>query len=136
MIVLLVDEDDDFRSGLAENLRDDGHRVDEFAAPAELHPLEERGYAELLVTEFLLSGEGGLSFIDRFHVAHPAIPVVIVTSYTVGSLAAAISGRANTYLRPKPIEYLDFRDFACRLASSSAHLNRRDRQSPERGPKA
>jgi len=41
MTVLLLDDDDAFRTALTELLRDDGHTVQAYASIAELPPLPE-----------------------------------------------------------------------------------------------
>jgi len=54
--VLLLDEDDDFRNGLAEHLRDDGYVVRECAVPNDLPPLDALRDIRLVITDYQLAG--------------------------------------------------------------------------------
>ncbi|MDX2169155.1 MAG: response regulator [Deltaproteobacteria bacterium] len=104
-MVLLLDRDDDFRSALAEHLRDDGYAVGTFARPSDLPPLATLERLTMLILDHQLEGESGLAFADRFHASHPAVPVVMVTSYTSNYLAAEAARRDYLILRRKPIDY-------------------------------
>jgi DNA-binding NtrC family response regulator len=104
-MVLLVDDDDAFRSGLAENLREDGHRVRDFATPAELPPLTSFVEVSVLITDYQMSGEDGLALADRFHEAHPRAPVFMITSYWTEHLEAEARARRYLTLLRKPLDY-------------------------------
>ena len=101
MTILLIDDDDDFRHGLAENLRDDGYGVQEYAAPGEV-PLPQLAGIELAITDYLMAGENGLHFARRLHTAHPSVPVVMITAYSTPALEqeAAASGFISVLLKP------------------------------------
>lgn len=104
-MVLLLDDDDDFRSALAANLADDGFRVREFARPADVPPLISLQGLTMLILDYQMSGEDGLSFADRFHAAHADVPVVMVTAYWSDYLDAEVAARDFLTLRRKPVDY-------------------------------
>jgi two-component system, NtrC family, nitrogen regulation response regulator GlnG len=104
-MVLLVDDDDVFRSALAANLREDGHRVEEFHAPRDLPELATLEEVSVLITDYQLSGEDGLTLADRFHGAHPRAPVFMVTSYWTEHLEAEAARRDFLTLLRKPLDY-------------------------------
>ena len=104
-MVLLLDNDDDFRAALAANLSDDGHAVWHCATAAELPPLQSFEALTMLIVDQQLSGESGLAFADRFHVAHPGVPVVMITAYESEHLVAEVARRDFITLRHKPIDY-------------------------------
>jgi DNA-binding NtrC family response regulator len=104
-MVLLVDDDDTFRSGLAENLREDGHRVREFAAPADLPALASFEEVSVLITDYQLAGEDGLALADRFHASHPRASVFMITSYWTDHLEAEVANRDFLTLLRKPLDY-------------------------------
>jgi len=106
-MVLLLDNDDDFRSALAANLIDDGYTVAHFARPAELPPLASFDRLTMLILDYQTDGEDGLSFADRFHTTHPDVPVVMLTTYRSGYLDAAVGTRDFISLRRKPVDYED-----------------------------
>lgn len=106
-MVLLLDDDDDFRRALADNLTDDGIAVRHFARPSEVPPLDSFGCPKMLIIDYQLSGEDGLTFADRFHASHPAAPVVMVTAFWSDHLDAEIARRDFILLRRKPVDYDD-----------------------------
>jgi two-component system nitrogen regulation response regulator GlnG len=105
-MVLLLDDDDDFRLALAANLIDDGHRVQHFASSAGIEmPFNES--VSMLIVDYEMGGEDGLSFADRFHAAHPDVPVVMVTAHSSEFLDYEIAARHFITLRRKPVDYDD-----------------------------
>ena len=104
-MVLLVDSDDDFRAALAANLSDDGYRVVHFARPSDVPSLAVFEGLTMLILDYQMEGEDGLSFADRFHATHPTVPVVMVTTYASRQLEAAIAAREFITLRRKPVDY-------------------------------
>jgi DNA-binding NtrC family response regulator len=104
-MVLLLDSDDDFRAALAANLSDDGYQVVHFARPGDLPSLADLQGLTMLILDYQMEGENGLSFADRFHATHPSVPVVMVTTYASRQLEAAVAARAFITLRRKPVDY-------------------------------
>src|SRR5262249_11873490 len=89
----------------AANLSDDGYLVETFARPADVPPLTSLVGLSMLILDYQMEGEDGLSFADRFHAAHPDVPVVMVTAYWSRFLDAEIDARDFITLRRKPIDY-------------------------------
>lgn len=104
-MVLLVDDDEDFRRALAANLVDDGHMVIDYASPDDVPPLHTLESLSILILDYQMRGEDGLSFADRFHVFHPDVPVVMVTAYLSRHLEGAAATRPYLVLRRKPVDY-------------------------------
>ena len=104
-MVLLLDEDADFRLALAANLADDGHGVCHFGRPAEVPPLASLEALTLLILDHQFEGETGLAFADRFHASHPGVPVVMLTAYESERLRSEAARRPFLTLRRKPIDY-------------------------------
>jgi DNA-binding NtrC family response regulator len=104
-MVLLLDQDDDFRAALAANLLDDGYVVRHFARSADLPPLTTLQGLTMLILDYQMGGENGLAFADRFHAVHPAVPVVMLTTYHSHFLDAELAVRNFITLRRKPIDY-------------------------------
>ena len=103
MTILLVDDDEDFRRGLAENLRDDGNTVQEYAAPGEVPP--QLPGIELAITDYLMAGENGLSFARRFHRLHPSVPVIMVTAYSTPEVEKEAAASGFISVLHKPVRY-------------------------------
>ncbi|MEO8601355.1 MAG: response regulator [bacterium] len=106
-MVLLLDDDDDFRAALADNLRDDGHTVEQFGCAADVPLLTSLEPVSLLIVDQQLEGESGLEFADRFHATHPDVPVIMITAYDSRHLRAEVARRDFIMLRRKPIDYAE-----------------------------
>jgi DNA-binding NtrC family response regulator len=104
-MVLLLDDDDDFRSALAANLVDDGYVVRHFARPGDLPPLTSFEGLTMLILDYQIAGEDGLAFADRFHATHPSVPVVMLTAYRSRFLDSQVASRDFITLHRKPVDY-------------------------------
>ena len=104
-MVILLDDDDDFRTALAANLSDDGYTVSHYSRPRDLPPLTSLERVSMLILDYQMEGEDGLTFVDRFHRSHPKVPVVMVTAYSSHHLDAEVAARPFMSLRRKPVQY-------------------------------
>ena len=104
MTILLLDDDNDFRTALAENLRDDGHRVVEFDTPPEDADSSDLDDVGVLVADYHLPRQSGLAFADAFHAAHPRVPVIVITADPSALIDAAVDRRPFARLQRKPID--------------------------------
>jgi DNA-binding NtrC family response regulator len=105
-MVLLLDDDDTFRTGLSELLQDDGHAVRAHGSFTELPPLAELPAVAAVITDYQLKdAEDGLSFARRFHAAHPSVPVIIVTACASDHLEQSVDRAPYLSLLRKPLQY-------------------------------
>ena len=104
-MVILLDDDDDFRTALAENFREDGYAVRQFSRPRDVPLLTSLERVSMLIVDYQMEGEDGLTFSDRFHRTHPTVPVVMVTAYSSHHLDAEVAARPFMSLRRKPVQY-------------------------------
>jgi DNA-binding NtrC family response regulator len=104
-MVLLLDDDADFRLALAAHLVDDGHGVHHARRPAELPPPHSFEGLTVLILDQQLEGESGLAFADRFHSTRPTVPVVMLTADESDRLRREVRRRPFITLRRKPIDY-------------------------------
>jgi ActR/RegA family two-component response regulator len=74
----VLDGDESFRTGLAGNLRDDGHRVVECAIPGQID-LDDAAIGAL-VAVLQLGRNSCLPFIREFRRVHPGVPTVVLTT--------------------------------------------------------
>ena len=100
-MVLLVDNDDLFRSALASNLRDDGYQVQEHAATGSV-PLQDLRDIDALLIDWAIERPKGRGFVKRFHEVYPSVPVIVITA--VGKQSTERSAGHITFL-PKPLHY-------------------------------
>ena len=113
LAILLIDSDEDFRNALAENLRDDGHAVQEYSRPQETPPLTALGAVKALVIGHQNSSHDSLVFADEFHSRYPAVPIVLVATYWSQNMQMQAANRAFVNLRTKPVDYEDLRSLLC-----------------------
>lgn len=106
IVVLLVDDDAAFRSGVAANLADDGHVVHEHAAPGEVAS-DRLQAADVVVTHFHMAEADGIAFADAVHHARPRVPVLLVTAYWTVEVEAEAAIRPYVHLHRRPIDYDD-----------------------------
>jgi DNA-binding NtrC family response regulator len=104
-VILLVDDEPSFRMSLAETLRDDGHEVLDYGAPAEVPPLPGLESIDVVVTDYEMPGKTGLALADDFHEHHPEVPVLLVTAYRTDALRAQALDRPFLRLAQKPVDY-------------------------------
>jgi DNA-binding NtrC family response regulator len=108
--VLIVDDEEDARSGLCEILRAEGYAVDAAATAEEaLERFRSETY-HLLLTDLLLPGKSGVELTKLVHDACPATAIVLITGHaTVKTAVAALKRGASDYIR-KPVNPRKLKD--------------------------
>ncbi len=99
--ILIVDDDREIRSLVAQFLKKHGYRVTPAADGREMMGLMEKGRFDLVVLDLMLPGEDGLSLCRRVRAAS-ALPIIMLTA--MGEETDRIIGLemgADDYL-PKP----------------------------------
>jgi DNA-binding NtrC family response regulator len=115
--VVVVDDDASFRSGVAANLEDDGHRVLEYADPREVPPSSVAA-ADVVVSDYQMAEVDGVTFADGVHAERPEINVVLATAYwTVEMEAEVAARRAYVRLIRKPVDYDELHALVHELAA-------------------
>lgn len=90
-MILLIDDDEPFRTGLAANLREDGCEVLEVASGPSV-PVDQLPAIDLVVTDYPMDREDELAFARRFHRTFPTVPVIILTAFATAHLESEIAG--------------------------------------------
>ena len=106
IVVVVVDDDASFRSGVVALLRDDGHDVREYGDPRDV-PMSMLAAVHVLATDYHMSDVDGVTFADRVHREAPTLPVVLVTAYWTVEVEAAVAARPYLHLCRKPVDYDD-----------------------------
>jgi len=121
--ILVVDDDRSVSFVLATALRDAGYAVDGFdSAASALQALDSRGAPDLLFTDVRMPGDDGLVLLDKLKLAHPQLPVIVMSAYTdVASTAGAFRGGAHEFLS-KPFDLDDAIALAARTLPDAADL--------------
>ncbi len=102
--VLIVDDEANARTALAEILREDGYvaetAADGFKALGKLAELQP----EVILTDLKMPGLDGLGLLERAKAIVPEAVVIVMTAYgTIGSAVDAVKRGAENYLQ-KPID--------------------------------
>lgn len=121
LTVLLVDDDEVFRRGLAENLRDDGHVVLDYGGPGDVPPLSTLAEVTVVVTDYEMPGSNGMRFAEGIHAVQPQLPVVMLTADYGAPLQADIAGRSFVHLVHKPVEYHSLHQLLHVLVGGTPH---------------
>ncbi|MBN1268395.1 MAG: response regulator [Kiritimatiellae bacterium] len=86
--ILIVDDEEIVRTGLAEDLQRDGFRVTTAASGEEaLRCLGAQG-ADLVLCDLVMEGMDGMHLLRNARTTHPDLPVIMMTGY--GSMNTAI----------------------------------------------
>lgn len=93
--ILVVDDDPDILTALADLFDHEGHDVTTVSTCAEaLSQVNAHHFAAMLLDIGLPDGDG-LSLLDRIQTVAPSLPVIVLTAFlTPGSTAGALSGGA------------------------------------------
>lgn len=103
-MLLLVDDDDLFRSALAANLREDGFEVVEYPCGL-LVPLDRLHGVQAVLTDYMMDKEDGLTFARRFHAMWPGVPVIVITAFATAHLEHAAAASDYLTVLQKPLDY-------------------------------
>jgi DNA-binding NtrC family response regulator len=103
--VLLVDADQCFRSGLAENLRDDGHEVRDYAGPEEVPLLAALANIAVAILDYFPPSADRLELADALHLARPETAVIMVTACYSDPVEVEVASRPFLHLQARPLEY-------------------------------
>jgi len=106
--VLLVDDEKEFVSTLAERLRLRGIQADETGSGEEALRLIAQAAPQVLVLDVMMPGMGGLEVLQRVKSTHPNIEVILLTG--IGSTKEGMEGmRLGAFdflMKPLQIEEL------------------------------
>jgi DNA-binding response OmpR family regulator len=118
--VLLVDDEEDFASTLAERLRLRGFQVETAYDGEQALQAIENSPPELVVLDVMMPGMRGMEVLQRLKVSHPHMVVILLTGH--GSTRDGIEGMkqgAFDYLM-KPVKIEDLIEKMREALNSSA----------------
>ncbi len=109
--VMVVDDDELVRSGMAGSLEELGWRVSTAATGEEAMALMASDPADIVLTDLVLGPEDGIALLRRLREAYPSTPVLVITGH--GTAANAIEslrqGAADYLQKPVRAEDIDRR---------------------------
>jgi DNA-binding NtrC family response regulator len=102
-MMILIDDNDLFRTALAANLREDGYEVQEFSAPSAVAP-ERLNDVQAAIIGCTMGLDEGLPLAQRFHAFWPKVPVIVLTRPWPDPKVKTPQPDYVTVL-PKPLDY-------------------------------
>jgi two-component system, cell cycle sensor histidine kinase and response regulator CckA len=102
--VLVVEDDDDVRDMVALMLRRSGYRVIEAPSPVEAVIIARTAQplVDVLLTDVVMPGMSGIELAAHVREAMPAIPILLMSGHTAGSLPGEAVLPSGTTLIRKP----------------------------------
>ncbi|MEQ9322894.1 MAG: ATP-binding protein, partial [Polyangiaceae bacterium] len=100
--VLVVDDTEPVRRLVARALRAVGHDVQEASSAAEALASLERDPFDLLVTDVVMPGQGGVDLAEGAWSRRPELPVIFVSGYTGDRLGKAVLEKPHVRFLQKP----------------------------------
>jgi two-component system response regulator HydG len=106
--LLILDDHDTMREGMAVTLKKAGHEVLAFRAPQEALAAYAKARADLVVTDLKMDGLDGIEVVKRLRALDPSAVVMVVTAH--GTIEAAVQamqqGAYDFITKPFPPEVL------------------------------
>jgi DNA-binding NtrC family response regulator len=134
--VLIVDDDRELGSVLAERLGKRGYHVESVFDPAQAVARIQEDEFDVVVTDLRMPGMDGVVLCHRIHECRPGLPVVVLTGF--GSLESAVDAiRAGAYdfvEKPVTIDLLQIAvDRAAGHRAAQREIRRLQEQIPHLG---
>src|SRR5687768_14301785 len=86
--ILIIDDNETMREGMAATVHRMGHQVDVAAGGVEgLAQFKKRG-ADLVITDLKMDGMSGMAVLEALRDLDPSVPALIVTAF--GSVETAV----------------------------------------------
>jgi two-component system, NtrC family, response regulator AtoC len=106
--IMVVEDDEEMRRLLEEELKDAGHEVLTSLSGSAALACMEHTPVDLVVTDLMMPGIKGDELMGRIRSRRPNLPVVLITAFgSIESAVAAVKAGAYHYLvKPFPMEQL------------------------------
>ena len=86
--ILVIEDNETMRTGIAEVLKKSGHAVMEAPGGEKGLSLLENENIDLVITDYKMAGMDGLAVLKQIKVIHPNIEIMVITAY--GSIELAV----------------------------------------------
>ncbi len=121
--ILVVDDEVDIRRMVALCLGKSGYQVDCVESAMQAKDLLEKGTYNAIVTDVMMPGEDGITFLGRVHDSWPDLPVILMTGHAQLQMAVnAIKNGAFDFVH-KPFDFDHLRKIVDRAVNYSKLQN-------------
>ncbi|HWI65305.1 MAG TPA: sigma 54-interacting transcriptional regulator [Symbiobacteriaceae bacterium] len=102
--VLLVDDDPELRTGMADYLSRSGYQVTTAPGTEEALALMAQERFDIVVSDWIMPGTTGLQLLEKVRGAQPQLPFLLLTGHGTPDLArrALAAGASDVLLKPFP----------------------------------
>ena len=108
--ILVVEDDSEMRSLLADELSDEGYEVIQAEDGAEAALIVVRNHLDLVISDMKMPKMGGLALSSVVKEANPDVPVIVITAFADGpTLIEAYEKGVADYIS-KPFKMLDLKN--------------------------
>jgi FixJ family two-component response regulator len=101
-VIAVIDDDESFRTALAESLSTFGYEVEEYASAMAFISGNGRRLCNLIVTDVQMPGMSGLDLARRLAASGSKAPVILITARSDAGLEATAADAGATCLLEKP----------------------------------
>jgi DNA-binding NtrC family response regulator len=124
MLIFIVEDDRIIRVPLADELREAGHRVQEFIDSRQVLNAVQRRSVDVVITDIKLPFMSGLKLLSQIKSVKPDVPVIVITAYGSESVESEAIKRGAYSFIEKPFELDEMTDLLERLKEErQIHLN-------------
>ena len=117
--ILIVDDEADLRQMVNLCLTQAGYRTSMAANAAEAYLLADEHHFDVIITDVMMPGEDGISFLGKIHTSKPDVPVIIMTGFAQLQMAVnAIKNGAFEFIH-KPFDFILLRKVVDKALSYS-----------------
>src|SRR6476660_250770 len=106
--ILVVDDEANARTALAELLRDEGYSVETAADGFKALPKVEEFEPDIVVTDLKMPGLDGIALMHKVRERHPEVVLIVMTAY--GAIDTAVKamreGAADYITKPVNVDEL------------------------------
>lgn len=114
IVLLVVEDDEEMRSLLCEELVSDGYQLREAANGEEALSAIEQDMPDLILTDLKMPS-GGLDYLTQLRQVAPLCPIVLITAFGEQRLRQEALARGATAYFDKPVRMAELRATIKRL---------------------
>lgn len=102
--IAVIDDDDSFRTALAESLRSLGYDAREFVSGEEFLASEGEGLCDCVITDIHMPGMSGFELSRLLASRASPVPVIMITAVAEPGLEIKATASGSSCLLKKPFE--------------------------------
>jgi FixJ family two-component response regulator len=102
--IAVIDDDDSFRTALAESLRSLGYDAREFVSGEEFLASDDEGLCDCVITDIHMPGMSGFELSRLLASRDSPVPVIMITAVAEPGLEIKATASGSSCLLKKPFE--------------------------------